>query len=99
MGADREPVPHIDGGDCHEQVDDAGLIEVFGDIVPGGGGNAGVPDSGHRLGEFEGGAFLIGEQLGGLPPGGEHVETPLVLARRARIVQVHVQTESAAVEL
>ena len=62
-------------------------------------GDAAVGHQGHRLREGEGRLFLLGEEVAGLAPDGDHVQPVLALAGLAGVVGVHVQAVRAVVEV
>jgi hypothetical protein len=57
----------------------------------------GLGQPGHRIGERQRGALLLGVQAR-LPPGAEQVDAPFGLAELAGVPGVHVQAERAPVE-
>src|SRR5665213_943884 len=99
VSGDREPVPHVDRGDSHEQVNDLLRGEATGQFRPHGIWHAAVRDKGRSLGERQRSSLALGEQRGCFPPGTEDIEPTLVLPTDTGIACVHVQAVGTAVEL
>jgi predicted SnoaL-like aldol condensation-catalyzing enzyme len=100
LGDDVHAVEGVDDGDEAHQGGELVLVVVLGGVRPGlvGDATGRVGDAGALLGQFQGGALGVGEDLG-LPPGRDQVEAHRGLPGVRGVLGVHVGAEAAAVDL